>query len=84
MKKSISLLSLALAALLLFFGCRSGAETGNTEKGGETKEIYKMDFSNAAMPTAPAGRMPTMKRSARATPGSVKRCGWNMIPKRSA
>ena len=46
MKKSISLLSLALAALLLFFGCRSGAETGNTEKGGETKEIYKMDFSN--------------------------------------
>ena len=46
MKKSISLLSLALAALLLFFGCRSGAETGNTKKGGETKEIYKMDFSN--------------------------------------
>ena len=46
MKKSISLLSLALVALLLFFGCRSGAETGNTEKGGETKEIYKMDFSN--------------------------------------
>ena len=46
MKKSISLLSIALAALLLFFGCRSGAETGNTEKGGETKEIYKMDFSN--------------------------------------
>ena len=46
MKNSISLLSLALAALLLFFGCRSGAETGNTEKGGETKEIYKMDFSN--------------------------------------
>ena len=46
MKKSISILSLALAALLLFFGCRSGAETGNTEKGGETKEIYKMDFSN--------------------------------------
>lgn len=46
MKKSISLLSLALAALLLFFGCRSGAETGNTEKGGEIKEIYKMDFSN--------------------------------------
>ena len=46
MKKSISLLSLALAALLLFFGCRSGAETGNTEKGGETKEIYNMDFSN--------------------------------------
>ena len=46
MKNSISLLSLFLAALLLFFGCRSGAETGNTEKGGETKEIYKMDFSN--------------------------------------